>query len=125
MSEPFIFVSCGQYTKTEKSLSRKIAKLVKDISGLDAFFAEDVQDLSGLESNILDALHNCARFITVMHPRGRIVRPNGTDHVRASVWIEQELAIATYIQRMEKRPLPVIAFVHESVIVKDAGMCFT
>jgi hypothetical protein len=76
--------------------------LLKDISVLDAFFAEDVQDLSGLESNILDALHNCAGFITVMHPRGRIVCPDWTDHVRASVWIAQELAIATYIQRMEK-----------------------
>jgi hypothetical protein len=30
-------------------------------------------------------------------------------------WIEQEIAIATYIQRAEKKPLPVIAFVHESV----------
>src|SRR5262249_777699 len=73
------------------------------------------QDLNGLESNILGALRNCAAFITVMHPRGKIVRANGSEHVRASVWIEQEIAIATYIQRVEKRPLPVIAFVHESV----------
>jgi hypothetical protein len=31
------------------------------------------------------------------------------------VWIEQEIAIATYIQRIEKRTLPIIAFKHESV----------
>jgi hypothetical protein len=35
--------------------------------------------------------------------------------VRASVWIEQEIAIATYIQRVEKRTLPIIAFKHMSV----------
>lgn len=50
-----------------------------------------------------------------MHPRGRITRPDEATHIRASVWIEQEIAIATYIQRIENRLLPVIAFVHESV----------
>ncbi len=50
-----------------------------------------------------------------MHPRGGIKRPGGSVLVRASVWIEQEIAIATYIQRVEKRSLPIIAFKHESV----------
>jgi hypothetical protein len=89
--------------------------MVKDITGLDAFFAEGVQDLNGLDSNILGSLRDCAGFITVMHPRGRIVRPDGSMHVRASVWIEQEIAIATYIQRAERRDLPVIAFIHDSI----------
>jgi hypothetical protein len=47
--------------------------------------------------------------------RELFTRPDGSAHVRASVWIEQEIAIATYIQRVEKRSLPVIAFVHKSV----------
>lgn len=115
MSLPFIFFACGQYTEAEKSLGKNIVKLVKTVGGMDAFFAEDVQDLNSLDSNILGALHDCAGFITVMHPRGRIVRPDGTEHVRASVWIEQELAVATYIHRVEGRSLPVIAFRHESV----------
>ena len=110
-----IFVSCGQYTKPEKALGAKIVEVVKSITGLDAFFAEQVQDLNGLDSNILAALRDCAAFITVLHPRGEIRRPDGSVHVRASVWIEQEIAIATYIQRVEKRSLPVIAFVHKSV----------
>lgn len=115
VSKPFIFVSCGQYTEAEKSLGKAIVKMVKSITGLDAFFSEEVQDLNGLDSNILCALHDCAAFITVMHPRGRITRLDGSVHIRSSVWIEQEIAIATYIQRVEKRPLPVIAFIHESV----------
>src|SRR5262249_26525153 len=74
-----------------------------------------VQDLNGLDSNILGALRECVGFITVIHPRGKITRPDGSTHIRASVWIEQEIAIATYIQRVEQRSLPVIAFIHKSV----------
>jgi hypothetical protein len=115
VSKPFIFVSCGQFSEAEKRLGKQIVELVKEVTGLDAFFAEAVQDLSGLDSNILSTLRECAGFITVMHPRGKIRRPDGSEHMRASVWIEQEIAIATYIQRVEKRDLPVIAFIHESV----------
>lgn len=115
MSKPVIFISCGQFTDAEKALGKAIVEMVRTVTNMDAFFAEEVQDLNGLDSNILDALRNCAAFITVMHPRGTITRPNKAVHTRASVWIEQEIAIATYIQRVEKRPLPVIAFIHESV----------
>jgi len=110
-----IFVSCGQFTEAEKSVGKEIVQIVKAITGIEAFFAEQVQDLNGLDSNILNALRECAGFITVIHPRGKIIRPDGSTHIRASVWIEQEIAIATYIQRVEKRTLPVIAFIHQSV----------
>jgi hypothetical protein len=110
-----IFVSCGQYTEAEKFIGKEIVRIVKAVTGIDAFFAEDVQDLNGLDSNILSALRECVGFITVIHPRGKITRPDGSTHIRASVWIEQEIAIATYIQRVERRSLPVIAFIHKTV----------
>jgi hypothetical protein len=113
LNTPFIFISCGQYTEGEKRLGQQIAQMVKDaLPGFDAFFAENVQDLNGLDANILSALHECAALIVVLHPRGTIERPDGPSVVRASVWIEQEIAIATYIQRVEKRPLPIIVFKH-------------
>ncbi len=115
MSKPFIFISCGQFTDEEKSLGKAIVKIAKSLTGMDTFFAEDVQDLSGLDSNVLCALRDCAAFITVLHPRGSVRCPDGFIQTRASVWIEQEIAIATYIQRVENRPLPVAAFIHESV----------
>ncbi len=115
MKQPFIFVSCGQYTPEEKSLGKAIVEMVRSVTSLDAFYAEEVHDLNGLDSNILGALRECAAFIAVMHPRGTITRPDGSSHVRASVWIEQEIAIATYVQRSENRLVPVIAFIHESV----------
>ncbi len=115
MSGLSIFVSCGQFTPQEKKLGKAIVRIVDDIPGMKAYFAEEVQDLSGLQSNILAKLHDCDGFITVMHPRGDIKRPDGSVLTRASAWIEQEIAIATYIQQIEKRPLPVIAFKHRSV----------
>jgi hypothetical protein len=115
MPTPFIFVSCGQVTQKEKQLGAAIVKIVKEVTGLEAFFAEEVQDLEGLDASILSALRSCVGLITVLHPRGEITKPDGTKHVRASVWIEQEIAIATYIQRVEKRALPVVAFIHSSV----------
>jgi hypothetical protein len=115
LNRPFIFVSCGQYTEEEKRLGRQIAQMTKTLTGFDAFYAENVQDLNGLETNILSALRGCAALIVVLHPRGTIERPDDSPVVRASVWIEQEIAIATYIQRVERRPLPIIAFKHVTV----------
>lgn len=89
--------------------------MVRTQTDLEPFFAEEVQDLNGLDANILRALHDCVAFITVLHPRGEINRPGKSVLTRASVWIEQEIAIATYIQRVENRPLPIIAFKHKLV----------
>lgn len=109
-----VFISCGQYTEVEKQLGIQIADLVR-LAGFEPFFAEEVHDLGGLDRNIFNALHDCVAFITVLHPRGAITRPDKSVVVRASVWIEQEIAIAAYIQHVEKRPLQVIAFRHASV----------
>lgn len=113
--EQFVFISCGQFSPDEKNLGKEIARIVREQTGLEAFFAEQAQNLNGLDDNILRHLRDCAAFITVLHPRGAIKRPDGSTLVRASVWIEQEVAIATYIQRIEERPIPIIAFKHVSV----------
>ena len=114
-SDQFVFISCGQFSAVERNLGKEIAKVVRRETGLEPFFAEEVQSLNGLDDNILRALRDCVAFITVMHPRGTIERPDGSKHIRASVWIEQEIAIATYIQRLEDRKIPIIAFRHLSV----------
>lgn len=110
-----VFISCGQFTEAEKKLGLRIAQMVRDSTDMKPFFAEQVQDLNSLDENVLNALHSCNAFILVLHPRGTIDRPDGSHLVRASVWIEQEIAIAAYIQRIEKRELPIIAFKHSSV----------
>jgi hypothetical protein len=50
-----------------------------------------------------------------MHPRGTVSFSDGNEFIRASVWIEQEIAIAAYIQRTLKQDLQVAAYAHESV----------
>jgi len=115
VTEQFVFISCGQFTDVERRLGTQIAAMVRNITGLEPFFAEEVHDLNGLHTNILDALRNCVALIVVLHPRGKVTRPDNSIHVRASVWIEQEIAIAAYIQRAEHRSLPIIAFRHSSI----------
>jgi hypothetical protein len=115
VAKDFIFISCGQFTDAERGLGKQIAALVRTWTNLEPFFAEEVHDPNGLDTNILDALRHCVAFIVVMHPRGLITRPDRSAHTRASVWIEQEIAVATYIQRIEKHPLPIIAFKHVDV----------
>lgn len=110
-----IFISCGQFSDSEKRLGKQIVEMVRDLTDLEPFFAEEVQDLIGLDASILGALRDCVAFIAVMHPRGGIRKPDGSVLVRASVWIEQEIAVATYIQRFDRRTLPIIAFKHKSV----------
>jgi hypothetical protein len=110
--EKFVFISCGQYTETEKRLGRDIANLVEEATGLKSFFAQNVQQLNSLYSNILEALHACVAVITVLHPRGTV---EPTNMMRTSVWIEQEIAIAAYIRAFAKPTLPIIAFKHKSV----------
>jgi hypothetical protein len=115
MIKPCVFVSCGQWTDSEKKLGEDITSIVKKVTGHDAFFAQQVHDFNGLRDNILQAIQNCIGFIAVMHPRGKISRPDGTSLTRASVWVEQEIAIASYIRFAEKKTFPVIVFIHESV----------
>jgi hypothetical protein len=109
----FVFISCGQ--ASEKQLGMDIARLIEEITGFKSFFAENVQELNSLYSNILEALHACIAVVAVLHPRGT-VQPSDT--TRASVWVEQEIAIAAYIRTFEKPELPIIAFKHKSVCLE-------
>lgn len=115
-----IFVSCGQYVPEEKDLGKKICALIKELTPFEPYFAENQTSLDGLTDNILKALSESVGFIAVLHPRGTVNYSGGSSHTRASVWIEQEIAVAAYISQICKRNLHAKAFVHESV--KREGM---
>lgn len=110
-----IFVSCGQRTEEERDLGRQICDLVNSHPAFCAYFADMQSNLRGLNENILDKLSSCVGFVTVMHPRGTVSFSEGSKITRASVWVEQEIAIAAYIQRARKQDLQVAAYAHESV----------
>jgi hypothetical protein len=115
-----IFISCGQFTEAERSLGRAVSKLVADLTPFEPYFADAQSSLGALTENILSKLHRCVGFIAVMHPRGEVTFPGGTKHVRASVWIEQEIGIAAFMTQVLKRQLYVAAYVHRSI--KREGM---
>ena len=117
MSKPVIFVSCGQRTQEEKSLGEAICQAIRDHGVFDCFFAEGQHSLNGLHENIFDALAKSDGFITVLHRRGNVsYGPENHEPLdRASVWIEQEIAIAAYIQRTAKSDLLTAAYIEKGV----------
>ena len=119
MSEkPIIFISCGQSHPDETELGREVCALVKKHTPCDAYFAQNQSDLAGLEAHILDNLNRCAGLIAIMHPRGEVILPNGSKIARASVWIEQEIAIAAFLNNQMKRSLRIAAYVHKDVALE-------
>jgi hypothetical protein len=117
MPKPQIFVSCGQRTAEEKKLASDICTAIREDRSFDFFFAEFQSNLHGLNENILDALQRTAGFIAVMHRRGEVSFGDRTalTLIRASVWIEQEIAIAAYIQQTTKRQLLTAAYIEGGV----------
>jgi hypothetical protein len=115
INRPLIFISCGQRTEEERNLGSQIANLINSTQKFSAYFADTQSNLRGLHENILEQLERCAGFIAVMHPRGTVSFPNGESLTRASVWVEQEIAIAAFIQHTKKSELMVAAFCHRGV----------
>jgi hypothetical protein len=108
-SKQIVFISCGQYTGPEKALGIQIANLVKELTPFEPYFAEQVSDLDGLTRNIFAKLNEAVGFICVLHHRGEVKTLDG-DLIRASVWIEQEIAIAAFIHQILGHRLLVEAF---------------
>ena len=111
---PLIFISCGQYTADEISIGKSLERLVRESTSYDAYFAEVQNSLEGLTTNIFASLQRCVGLVAVAHHRGRVQRPDG-EIVRASVWIEQEIAIAAFIQYALKRKIEVALYLRRGI----------
>jgi hypothetical protein len=113
-----LFISCGQQTDEEKKLGAGIIELVTELTSFEPYFAEEVSSLDGLTNSILGALESASAFVTVMHPRGSVTSPSGRSHIRGSVWIEQEIAIAAHLEHVHKKKLRVQAYVHRDIYLE-------
>lgn len=102
-------------TAPEKKLGNNICELVREVTPHEPYFADQQSSLGAFTKNILGALHRAIGLIAIMHPRGTVRFPSGTEHTRASVWIEQEIAIAAFVTQILGRPLKVAAFVHSDI----------
>lgn len=113
--KPLVFISCGQFTREEIELGNAVERLIREKTPFQPYFAEQQNTLDGLVTNILSALGNCAAFIGIMHHRGSIPTPSGGMIIRGSVWIEQELAIASFIQHVLRRHVEVALYVRSGI----------
>lgn len=120
-----IFVSCGQLTEEERTLGRRIKAEIDAADGYEGYFADAVQDFSGLADHILDALRRSTGAVVILHPSGRVVSEQGQElGVRSSVWVNQELAVLAYRQFFEGINIPILAFKHDSVSLEGAMTAF-
>ena len=102
MNKSLIFVSCGQRTPDEKELGVRIKATIDATPGFEAYFAETVQNLDALSSNVLDAVRRCSGAVVVLNDRGPMIGADGAEvGRRSSVWVNQEVAILAYRQFFE------------------------
>ena len=113
--KPIVFISCGQSTPEEISLGNEVERFIREGTPYEPYFAEQQNTLEGLAGNILSALHRAAAFVAIMHHRGTITTPSGNTITRGSVWIEQELAICTFIHHILDRPIEVILYLQRGI----------
>ena len=114
-NKEIVFISCGQQTQQEKELGEQIQKLVRELTPFEPYYAEYQSSLEGLTKNIFAALNQCVGFVAVMHHRGR-VEPTG--FIRASVWVEQEIAIAAFIKAILNKNIEVAAFTEKGIALE-------
>ena len=110
-----VFISCGQVTERERSLGMAAAELIRQLTPYEPYFAENQSSLEALTKNILEAMNHSVGLIAIMHPRGAVTFSGGRQQTRASVWIEQEIAIAAFIAQVLRRPLRVATYIHRDI----------
>jgi len=110
-----VFISCGQYAPEERELGKQVCEMVAKYTPFEGYFAENQTTLRALSENVLSRLYESVGLIVIMHHRGKI---EGRDITRASVWIEQEVAIATLMEQILRRPLHVALFVQHGTAIE-------
>lgn len=99
----------------EKKLGGEICSVIRELTPHIPYYAEYQNSLDSLTVNILGSLDRAVGLVAVMHPRGIVEGLNESRTIRASVWIEQEIAIAAYISQIFRRPFKTAVYVHESI----------
>ncbi|MCK4514557.1 MAG: hypothetical protein KAU31_04825 [Spirochaetaceae bacterium] len=115
-SNPIVFISCGQRTNNEKNLGQAIEAAVANLPDIKPYFAQTVSSLDGLTNSIFRALDRAIGFICVLHNRGQVDVPGHP--IRASVWVEQEIAIAAFIRHVLGRDIRVLLLAEKGVAVE-------
>jgi hypothetical protein len=110
-----IFISCGQYDPKEIKLGKDLVLAVDEhLSSCKGYFAQNQNSLESLSHHIFEALDKCSGFVAVMHHRGEVQTKHST-HLRASLWIEQEVAIAAFLTQVYKKQFPIAFYLQRGI----------
>jgi|SRR5271155_76 len=112
-----VFISCGQFLDKEKALGRSLAQAVDDLTPCKGYFAENQNSADSLSRHIFAAIDECAGFVAVLHHRGK-VELGSDSHIRASVWVEQEIGIASFLTQIQKRVFPVVCYIQSGIKIE-------
>src|SRR6266403_203303 len=112
--KPIIFISCGQFAKQEKDLGERIRELVNGTGVFRGYLAEDQSSAQSVTKHIFGRLDQCRGFICVMHERGIVSSPAGPV-TRASVWIEQEIAIVAFLTEVLHRDIKTRSYLKKGI----------
>ncbi len=99
-----VFISCGQRSERDKDIGLAIEKHFAS-RGFETYFAEKVHSSEALTESIFRFLDQSEYFVWVDFRRD----PLDEDEYRGSLFVGQELAIATFLK------LPGIGFVEKGV----------
>jgi hypothetical protein len=114
LNNGLFFIACGQLEDKEKALGKKIKELLESFK-INAFFAETENDLESLNSHIFQNLNKCVGFIGILHKR--------KGNHETSVWINQEVAIAAFINSSQRK-LPSL-ILYENGIAEEGLIKYT
>jgi len=117
---PIIFISCGQCTPQEIKLGQDLEAAVNGLPDCKGYFAQNQGSLEAVSRHILGALDRAVGFVAVLHPRGEVLARETessarVSHVRGSVWVEQEIAIAAFLAQVHRRDIPALVYAHETI----------
>jgi hypothetical protein len=113
--KPVIFISCGQSTGSERALGQRIREMVDASQVFTGYFAENQSSFQGVTRNIFVQLYKCFGLICVMHDRGSVSSLHGEPTIRASVWIEQEIAIAAFLAEVLDRDVKTRVYIQNGI----------
>lgn len=104
MRKARVFISCGLRTGKEKRIGNAVEKFFKQ-KGFETYLAEKVHSPEGLTENIFRFMRSSEYFVFIDFKRNLI----NSDTYRGSLFVNQELAIATFLQ------IPGLGFTEKGV----------
>lgn len=111
---PIIFVSCSQAPQ-DLELGKTIAQIITGETPALGYFAQNETTFEAVTTEILGKLAHCRGFVGIMHHRGEVTSLKSPPFQRASVWVEQEIAIAAYRDQILKQPIPVQLYIQNGI----------